>query len=143
MEGSASEECEDDGYGSDSSYGYGKQLQMGQAAASGRHQVEKVATKTWLMHSVTIDVEYAKSLLLQLQSVTEVPDLSQGLKDTMIYVACNARTATLRSRALKSISKMIKLRPESVLDEKIATVVTYRAADPSVVTRESALDLLS
>ena len=58
-------------------------------------------------------------------------------------MACTYTSATLRAKALKAISRLIKTTPESILDDKIATVVCLRAVDSSVVTRESALDMLS
>ena len=94
------------------------------------------------MHNVTFDVDYAKAILLQLQCISEVPDLFSGLKDTLIFVACQSKTANLRSKSLKCISKMIKKRPENILDAKIKRVIVSRAHDLSVCTRESALDML-
>ena len=75
--------------------------------------------------------------------VTDVSDLYSGLKDTLIFVACAGKTATLRSKALKSISKVIKVNPESVIDDKIKKVISHASQDStSVVTREGALDML-
>lgn len=72
------------------------------------------------MHNVTFSVEYAKALLLQLYHLTDIPDLLRGLKDTLIFVSCNSKTATQRAKAMKSISKVIRLHPhESLLDETI------------------------
>ena len=38
-------------------------------------------------------------------------------QNTLIYVSNNSKAATLRARALKAISKLIKVQPESVLDD--------------------------
>ena len=73
-----------------------------------------------------------------------MPDLLKGLKDTLIYVAYTSKTAIIRAKAMKSISKLIKLHPEaSLLDDKIQSLISARLSDVSVVTRESALDMLS
>ena len=86
-------------------------------------------------------MNYAKALLLKL-SEFDLEAIFTGLKDTVILVACQASTATLRAKSLKIVSQIIKVNPSYVLDEKIKNMLHLRAADTSVVARESALDLL-
>ena len=90
---------------------------------------------------VTIDVWYAKALLKKLYE-QDIKDIALGLKDTLILVACTANSAILRAKSLKVINKVIKLRPESILDEKISNLLYLKARDSSVLARESALDML-
>lgn len=76
------------------------------------------------MRNVTFCVDYAKALLLQLNHLTELPDLLKGLKDTLIFVACTSKAATIRAKAMKSISKVIKFHPErALLDDTIFKLI--------------------
>lgn len=87
------------------------------------------------------EVQYAKALFLKIFE-KDLIDIGAGLKDTLILISFSAKTASLRSRGLKAIGKLIRQQRDIILDEKIQSLLHLRARDTSVVARESTLEML-
>ena len=65
------------------------------------------------------------------------------MKNTLLAVSYTTCAASLRCQALKGIKGLVKLNSENLLDEQVKKALQLRIRDPSAITRESALDLLS
>jgi len=92
---------------------------------------------------LTINPDYAKYLMLKVHCELEMSDLFAAIKDTLIWISCCPKAATLRAKALKGIKQVIKVKPENLMDEKIQQVLQLRVNDKSSVNRENALDLIA
>jgi hypothetical protein len=72
---------------------------------------------------------------------TEVRDIFHALKNVMLCISY-IKFATLRSKAMKTIKKVININPEILHETEVLKIINMRLMDVSSSTRESTLDLL-
>ena len=95
-----------------------------------------------MTRGLSFDVDYAKALLLQMNCISEIPDLFRALINILLVLSSSSKKAIVRGKALKAICKIIRLRPENLIEDGIQQIVKLRVKDSNTFTRESALDLL-
>ena len=95
-----------------------------------------------MTRGLEFNVDYAKALLLQMNCVNEIPALFRAMINILLCLSSSSKKSIVRGKALKAISKIIRLRPENLMDTGIQSIVKLRVTDSNTFTRESALDLL-
>ena len=99
-------------------------------------------TKTWMTRGLSFNVDYAKALMLQMNCIVEIPDLFRALINILLCLSSSSKKAIARGKALKAICKIIRLKPENLMEDGIQKIIKLRVDDSNTYTRESALDLL-
>ena len=95
-----------------------------------QHKSGSDQEKTWVTRDIPFHVDYAKSLLLRLTCIRDIPDMFTALIKGLLSVAKSSKKAVVKGKALKAICKIIKQRPENILDEDIQIIIKLRLKDP-------------
>jgi hypothetical protein len=105
------------------------------------HSEKQEGKKSWITRGHLINVQYARNVMKLLNIETEVRDIFHALKNVMLCISY-VKFATLRSKAMKTIKKVININPEILHETEVLKIINMRLMDVSSSTRESTLDLL-
>ena len=103
---------------------------------------EATVAKTWMTRGLTFNVEYAKALMLKMNCVSEIPSLFKAIINILLFLSHSSKKSLVRGKALKPICKIIRIKPENLMEKGIQQIIKLRVKDTNTFTRESALDML-
>ena len=75
--------------------------------------------KTWMTRGLSFNVDYAKALMLKMNCISEIPSLFKAMINILLYLSHSSKKSIVRGKALKPICKIIKLKPENLIEDGI------------------------